>query len=83
MQYLPVRQHRLAESIPWNRFLWVPKKFKIPPQKEDGKANLTADGELEKGKGYRLGEGKPEMSGNPSTGKTNGEFQESGEKTAS
>jgi hypothetical protein len=28
-------------------------------------------------------EGKPEMSGNPSTGKTNGEFQESGEKTAS
>jgi hypothetical protein len=44
---------------------------------------LTADGELEKF-GRNGGEGgKPEMSGNPSTGKTNGEFQESGEKTAS
>jgi hypothetical protein len=35
-----------------------------------------------RGKGIEE-EGKPEMSGNPSTGKTNGEFQESGEKTAS
>jgi hypothetical protein len=35
-----------------------------------------------RGKGME-GEGKPEMSGNPSTGKTNGEFQESGEKTDS
>jgi hypothetical protein len=36
-----------------------------------------------RGKGIEEKEGKPEMSGNPSTGKTNGEFQESGEKTAS
>ncbi len=65
------------ESIPG-----LLKSLKIPPQEEDGKTNLTADGELERGKGIE-GEGKPEMSGNPSTGKTNGEFQESGEKTAS
>ncbi len=50
MLYLSARQHKLAESI--SGYL---KSLKIPPQEEDGKANLTAEGELEKGKGYRGG----------------------------
>ncbi len=35
--YQPARLHRLAESIPWNRFLGSWKSFEVPPRRVWGR----------------------------------------------